>query len=434
MDPTTVGIIGLLVMFLLMATGLPIGFCFITVGFSGIICLSGWHTAINTLARMPFTWMTQYVFTCVPLFILMGLVVANTGIAEDLFEVGHKWVGRIKGGLAMATTLGVGAFSAVSGSSTACAATMSAICYPEMKRKNYSNALSTGCIAAGGGIDLMIPPSLGFVLYGIITEASIGKLLIAGIIPGILQVGSFLVAIYLLVKFKPQHAPIMDDARYTWMQKIASLRKLWSTALLFILVMGGIYLGWVTANEASAVGAAGAIILTMLQRRLTWKNLKQTLIMTSSVTAMITILVIGAMVFSVFLTLSGLPNYLAQILTNFQSQWAIVLIILLLYIPLGMVMDATAMIVLTLPLYQPFLMAAGIDLIWFGVLVILCVEIGLISPPVGLNVYTVKGVIKEVPMETIFRGMVPFLIADFLVLALLYLFPWFSLFLPRMMG
>ena len=198
--------------------------------------------------------------------------------------------------------------------------------------------------------------------------------------------------------------------------------------------MGGIYWGWVTANEASAVGAAGAIILTMAQRRLTWKNFKQTLIMTSSVTAMITILVIGAMVFSVFLTLSGLPNYLAQILTNFKSQWAIVLIILLLYIPLGMVMDATAMIVLTLPLYQPFLMAAGIDLIWFGVLVILCVEIGLISPPVGLNVYTVKGVVKEVPMGTIFRGMVPFLIADFVVLALLYLFPWFSLFLPRMMG
>ena len=207
MDPTTIGIIGFLVMFILMTTKLPIGFCFITVGFSGIICLSGWHTAINTLARMPFTWMTQYVFTCVPLFILMGLVVANTGIAEDLFDMGHKWVGRIKGGLAMATTLGVGAFSAVSGSSTACAATMSAICYPEMKRKNYSDALSTGCIAAGGGIDLMIPPSLGFVLYGIITEASIGKLLIAGIIPGIIQVGSFLVAIYLLVKFKPRACP-----------------------------------------------------------------------------------------------------------------------------------------------------------------------------------------------------------------------------------
>jgi tripartite ATP-independent transporter DctM subunit len=434
MDPATVGIIGFVVMFILMALGLPIGFSFITVGFAGLVWLSGLHAAISALARVPYTWITQYVFTCVPLFILMGMVLANTGIAKDLFDVGHKWVGRVKGGLAMATTLGVGAFGAVCGSSTACAATMGSICYPEMKRKNYSDSLATGCIAAGAGIDLMIPPSLGFVIYGIITEESIGKLLIAGIIPGILQIGSFLLAIYLLVSFKPHHAPIQDDQRFTWMQKIASLRNLWPTALLFCLVMGGIYLGWFSANEASAVGAAGAIILTLVQRRLTWKNFKQTLLMTSSITVTITMLLIGAMLFSAFMSVSGLPRYLADILSNFSSPSAVVLIILLLYIPLGMVMDSTSMIVLTLPLYQPYLTAAGINLIWFGVLVIMCIEIGLISPPVGLNVFTVKAVVKEVPMATIFRGMVPFLMAHVVIITLLYLVPWFSLYLPRLMG
>lgn len=433
MEPTTIGILGLVLLFILMALGLPLGFDFLTVGFLGMICLSGLDTAIMTMARVPFTWMTQYVFTCVPLFILMGLIVANTGIASDLFDVGNKWVGRLKGGLAMATTLGVGAFSAVSGSSTACTATMSAICYPEMKRRKYSGSLATGCIAAGGGIDLMIPPSLGFVLYGIMTGESIGKLLIAGIIPGIIQVGSFLLAIYLLVRWKPQHAPIQVDERYTWKEKFASLNKLLSTFILFMGVMGGIYLGWFTANEASAVGAAGAVIVTLVQRRLTWENLKETLTVTTGVTTMITVLVAGAMTFSCFLTLSGLPQYLATFLGQFQNPTTIALLIILMYIPLGMMMDATSMIVLTLPIYQPFLVAAGVDLIWFGVMVIMAVEIALIMPPIGMNVYTVKAVVKEVPMEIIFRGMIPFLIADVVVLIILFAFPWFSVYLPKLM-
>jgi tripartite ATP-independent transporter DctM subunit len=211
------------------------------------------------------------------------------------------------------------------------------------------------------------------------------------------------------------------------------LKKLWSTILLFLLVMGGIYLGWFTPNEASAIGAAGALLLTLLQRRLKWKNFNQVLFQTSGITAVICVLVVGAMLMSLFLTISGLPQRLAQILGYFQSPTTVALAILLLYIPLGMMMDATSMIVLTLPIYQPFLVANGINLVWFGVCVIMCVEIALIMPPIGLNVYTVKGVIKGVPMETIFRGMVPFLIADVVVLILLFCFPWFSLFLPQLM-
>jgi C4-dicarboxylate transporter DctM subunit len=434
MDPAVIGVMGLLVLFGLMALGLPIGFCFLTVGFLGTAWLVGVDAALNALARVPLTWLTQYIFTCVPLFIAMGLILAQAGIARDLFDVGYKWLGRLRGGLAMATTLGVGAFSAVSGSSTACAATMSAVCFPEMKRNRYSSALATGCIAAGAGFGIMIPPSLGFILYGIITSESIGKLLIAGILPGFIQVGSFLIAIYLLVRLRPHHAPLKFNEPIPWMEKFRSLKKLRATIFLFGLVMGGIYLGWFTPNEASAIGAAGALLLTFLQRRLTWRNLSQALLQTASITTMISILVVGAMMMSVFLALSGLPYRLAEILSQLQSPTSIVFCILLLYIPLGMMMDAVSMIVLTLPIYQPFLVANDINLIWFGVLVIMTAEIALITPPVGMNAFVVKGVVKEVPIETIFRGMVPFLIVDFMVLTLLFLWPSLSLFLPSLMN
>jgi C4-dicarboxylate transporter DctM subunit len=434
MDPAVIGVMGLLVLFGLMALGLPIGFCFLTVGFLGTAWLVGVDAALNALARVPLTWLTQYIFTCVPLFIAMGLILAQAGIARDLFDVGYKWLGRLRGGLAMATTLGVGAFSAVSGSSTACAATMSAVCFPEMKRNRYSSSLATGCIAAGAGFGIMIPPSLGFILYGIITSESIGKLLIAGILPGFIQVGSFLIAIYLLVRLRPHHAPLKFNEPIPWMEKFRSLKKLRATIFLFGLVMGGIYLGWFTPNEASAIGAAGALLLTFLQRRLTWRKLSQALLQTASITTMISILVVGAMMMSVFLALSGLPYRLAEILSQLQSPTSIVFCILLLYIPLGMMMDAVSMIVLTLPIYQPFLVANDINLIWFGVLVIMTAEIALITPPVGMNAFVVKGVVKEVPIETIFRGMVPFLIVDFMVLTLLFLWPSLSLFLPSLMN
>ena len=434
MDPALVAIIGLFVLFGLMVLGLPVAFCFLAVGFSGIAWLSGFDAAISALARVPLTWITQYVFTCVPLFIAMGLIVANTGIATDLFNAGFKWTARVPGGLAMGTTIGAGAFGAVTGSSTACAATMCVVCYPEMKRKRYTDALSTGCIAGASGVGLMIPPSLGFIVYGIMMDQSIGRLFIAGILPGIMQVGSFLIAIYLLVRLKPDHAPLKIEEPIAWMEKIRSLEKLWPILLLFLLVMGGIYLGWFTANESAAIGAAGALLLALLMRRLTWRNLKQSLLQTASITAILCMLLAGAMLLSVFLAISGLPHRLAQFLGYFQSPMTVTVLMLLLYIPLGMALDSVSMLVLTLPIYQPFLAAAGIDTIWFGVLVVMCVEIGLITPPTGMSVFTVAGVVKEVPMGTIFRGVVPFLIADVVVLILLFFIPWLSLFLPHLMG
>jgi len=433
MDPTLVGVIGLFALLGLMVLGLPVAFSFLVVGFSGIAWLSGFDTAINSLARVSLTWTTQYVFTCVPLFIAMGLIVANTGIATDLFNAGFKWTARVPGGLAMGTVIGAGAFGAVTGSSTACAATMCVVCYPEMKRKRYTDALSTGCIAGASGVGLMIPPSLGFIVYGIMMDESIGRLFIAGILPGIMQVGSFLIAIYLLVRLKPEHAPLKIEKPIPWSEKFRSLEKLWPILLLFLLVMGGIYLGWFTANESAAIGAAGALLLAFLMRRLTWGNLKKSLLQTASITAILSMLVAGAMLLSVFFALSGLPHRLAEFLGYFQSPLSVMVLILLLYIPMGMVMDSVSMLVLTLPIYQPFLVAAGVDTIWFGVLVIMCVQIGLVTPPTGMSVFTVAGVVKEVPMGTIFRGTMPFLIANIVILILLFCFPWFSLLLPQLM-
>lgn len=433
MDPSIVGALGLAALFALIALGLPIGFAFMAVGFGGAAYLAGMNSALAAVARIPFTWINEYVFTCVPLFVLSGFVIAKTGVATDLFTVGNKWLGRLPGGLAMATTTAVGFFSAVSGSSTACVATMSATCYPEMKRHKYHDSLATGCIAAGGGIDLMIPPSLGFVIYGIMSEESIGKLFIAGIIPGMIQILSFFLVIYLVVRLNPELAPLRETRFISWADKIRSLGSLWVIIVLFVLVIGGIYFGFFTPIEAGAISSAGALLLTLATGRLSWGNLLQSLLDTASVTVIIFMLLVGAMVFNVFLTLSNLPQAVAGLLNSVGSPMAGLALILLLYIPLGMVMDATGMIVLTVPLYLPFLSSNGINLIWFGVLLMMMVEIGLITPPVGMNVFVVQGVIKKVPMQMIFRGMVPFLIADLVVLSLLVTFPQFSLFLPNLM-
>lgn len=433
MDPSVVGLIGFILLFALIALGLPIGFAFLTVGFLGSAYLAGLNSALAALARIPFTWINEYVFTCVPLFVLSGFLIAKTGVATELFNVGNKWLGRLPGGLAMATTAAVGFFSAVSGSSTACVATMSTTCYPEMKRHKYHDSLATGCIAAGGGIDLMIPPSLGFVIFGIMSEESIGKLFIAGIVPGIMQILSFFLVIYLVVKLRPELAPLRDREFISWGEKLKSLSRLWIILVLFLLVIGGIYLGLFTPIEAGAISSAGALLITVVTRRLTWRSLLESLSDTAGVTVIIFVLLIGAMVFNVFLTLSNLPQAVAALLNKAGTPTLGLALILLLYVPLGMVMDATAMIVLTVPLYLPFLTGNGISLIWFGVLLMMMVEIGLITPPVGMNVYVVRGVVRQVPMEVIFRGMLPFLIANVVVLALLISFPQLSLFLPNLM-
>ena len=433
MTPPVIGGLGLLALFFLMAVRMPVGISFLLVGCAGIGTLTGWDIAFSSLARIPYTWASAYVFSCVPLFILMGMVFSKSGIAADLYRAAYYWFGRLPGGLLLASIAGCGGFAAVSGSSTAGAAAMGAICYPEMRKYNYDRGLAAGAIAAGGTLGIMIPPSLGFIIYGILTEQSIGKLFMAGVVPGILELLLFMAAIVILVSMKPALAPA-SEFKITWKQKITSLVDVWPVLAVFLLILGGIYVGVFTPIEAGGIGAAGSIILTVFMRRFTWKTFISACQETIHITAMIFLLFMGAMVFNVFMTLSHLPQSISVMFNSIGSPQLLVIFILLLFFPLGCFLDVTSMLILTWPLFLPSLQHAHIDLIWFGVLAVLCAEIAMLTPPVGMNVFVVKGVVRDVSLEKVFLGVVPFLVADFILLLLLYLVPQCSLFLPRLMG
>lgn len=432
MSPPVVGILGLIALLLIMTTGMPIGVSFLLVGFIGTAFLSGLDVAFAGLARIPYTWGSAYVFSCVPLFIFMGVIFSKSGIAADLYKSAYCWLGRMPGGLALASIAGCGGFSAVSGSSTAGAATMGSICYPEMMKYNYSETMASGVIAAGGTLGIMIPPSLGFIIYGILTEKSIGQLFIAGIIPGLLEVFFYFITVFIMVRLKPSLAPAAP-VEVTFKQKMVSLVPIWPVFGIFILVLGGIYLGIFTPTEAGGIGAGASIILTVFIGRFTLKTFLEACIETINITTMIFLLFMGAMVFNIFLTLSNLPQALGSLLSTVGSPQALVIIILLCYFPLGCFLDVTSMFILTLPLFLPGLLNANINLVWFGVLAVRSCEIALLTPPIGMNVFVVKAVIKDISLEKVFLGVIPFLIADFILLALLYLIPQLSLFLPQLM-
>lgn len=433
MTPPVVGSIGLVFLFLLMAIRMPIGISFLLIGALGTAALTSGDIALASLARIPYTWASAYVFSCVPLFILMGMIFSKSGIAADLYKAAHHWFGRLPGGLLLASIAGCGGFAAVSGSSTAGAAAMGAICYPEMRKYDYDKGLAAGAIAAGGTLGIMIPPSLGFIVYGILTEQSIGKLFMAGVVPGIMEISFFMLAVIILVMFKPSLAPV-STFRITWQEKFSSLVEVWPVLLIFVMIIGGIYLGIFTPIEAGGIGAAGSLVVSLGMRRLTRKAFTEACLETIHITAMIFLLFMGAMVFNIFMTLSHLPQTISGMFTSIGSPRLLVAFILLLFFPLGCFLDVTSMLVLTLPLFLPSLHHAGVNLIWFGVLAVLCAEIAMLTPPVGMNVFVVKGVVREVPLEKIFLGVVPFLVANFILLLLLFFIPQLSLSLPRLMG
>ncbi len=433
MTPPVVGCIGLVFLFLLMAIRMPIGISFLLVGSLGTAVLTSGDIALAALARIPYSWASAYVFSCVPLFILMGMIFSKSGIATDLYRAAHHWLGRLPGGLLLASIAGCGGFAAVSGSSTAGAAAMGAICYPEMRKYNYDKGLAAGAIAAGGTLGIMIPPSLGFIVYGILTEQSIGKLFMAGVIPGILELLLFMAAIVILVKAKPYLAPA-SEFKITWGQKFASLVEVWPVLVVFLLILGGIYIGVFTPIEAGGIGAAGSIVLSIAKRRFTREIFVSACLETIQITAMIFLLFMGAMVFNVFMTLSHLPQSISAMFSAVGSPRLLVIFILLLFFPLGCFLDVTSMLILTLPLFLPSLHNAQVNLVWFGVLAVLCAEIAMLTPPVGMNVFVVKGVVRDVSLEKVFIGVVPFLVADFVLLLLLYLVPQCSLYLPLLMG
>ena len=432
MNAQFVGIAGLFILFLLMALRMPIGIAFLLSGAIGIGVLSGFDVAFSVISRIPYEWASSYIFSCVPLFIFMGMIFSKSGIASDLYKAAYYWFGKLPGGLALASLSGCGGFAAVSGSSTAGAATMAAFCYPEMKKFNYDKSLASGSIAAGGTLGIMIPPSLGFIIYGIITEQSIGKLFLAGIIPGILQLLFYFLVVIVYVKLKPDAAPQVP-INITFKEKLKVLIPIWPVLIIFLFVLGGIYLGFFTPTEAGGVGAAASLLLVIFLKRLNFKAFIETCVDTINITAMIFMLFMGAMVFNIFMTLSDLPALIGKVLGNIHSPEMLVIVILLILFPLGCFLEVTSLFILTLPLFLPALLHAKINLIWFGVLTVRCAEISLLTPPIGMNVFVVKGVIKELPVEKIFLGVVPFLISDIIMLSLLFLFPKISLFIPYLM-
>lgn len=432
MTPLTVGFIGIIILFLFLFLGMPIGIAMGMVGFAGFAYLRGFDSALGVLTTVPYTTFASYTFSVVPLFILMGAFCFHAGLSKDLYNTVYRWLGHLRGGLAMATVGGCAGFAAVSGSSVATAATMGTVALPEMERYGYDPALATGSVAAGGTIGILIPPSVGLIVYGIIAEQSIGRLFLAGFIPGILEAVFYIVTIFIMCRINPRLGP--PGASSSWVEKIGALKNTWIVLLLFFLVLGGLYFGIFTPTEAAGVGAFGAFIFASGRGKLGWHAFKDSLLETLRNTAMILIIVLGAMILGYFLAISRVTFVIADTIAGLELNRYIVLTSILVFLLfLGTVLDAPAMILLVTPIFYPLATKLGFDPIWFGIIIVRMCEMALITPPVGLNVFVIKGVAKDVPMYTIFRGIIPFLIADILHVVLLIVFPQLSLFLPSMM-
>ena len=432
MTPLTVGIIGICILLVLLFSRMPIGFVMGLVGFAGFAYLAGLEGGLGVLRTVVYSTFADYNLSVIPLFILMGSFCYFAGLSKDLYDTVHSWLGQLRGGLAMATVGACAGFAAISGSSLATAATMGMVALPEMKRYKYDDRLATGAVAAGGTIGILIPPSIILILYGIITEQSIGRLFLAGFIPGVLEAVFYMVTIYLLCKSNPLMGP--PGPRTSFLGKITSLKTSWIVLALFVLVIGGIYLGVFSPTEAAGVGAFGAFVFGLARKRLGWQAFKNSLVDTGKTTAMVFIIILGAMVLGYFLAVSRIPFELADSVSALVvNRYVILVLILLVYLVLGCVMDSMAIMLLITPIFFPLAMSLGFNPIWFGILITRVTEIGLITPPVGLNVYIIRGVAKDVPMQTIFQGIIPFLIADICEVALLISVPQLSLFLPGLM-
>jgi len=418
-DPVIVGLVGTGGLFVLLALGMPIAFALMLVGFSGISYLASVQAALPVVASTVYEVAAYYPYTVIPLFIVMGGFAGSSGLTRDLYGAFEKWLRRLPGGLGIATIAACAGFSAVSGSSVATAAAMGTVALPEMKRYGYHPRLATGSVAAGGTLGFLIPPSIGFVVYGMLTEQSIGKLLVAGVFPGLLLAAAYVGIIVLLVRLNPKLAPARPET-VSWGEKFTALLGVWEPLLLFAIVMGGIYMGFFTPTEAGAVGATVLFLVALVKGKLTWTNLVQALQEATRISVMVLFLVAGANVFSYFLALSTIPMRVASWAGDLAvSPYVIHVVILLVYLMLGCFLDAISMMVLTMPVIYPVITGLGFNPIWFGVMAVLMMEAGLITPPMGLNVFTVAGVAGDVPVESIFRGVLPFLLAIFVVVALI---------------
>ena len=427
-----IGILGIIALFLLLAMRMYIGMAMLLVGFLGYCLIMGVTPGLGLLSLVPYSAGSSYMLSVIPLFVLMGQFAYLSGISGDIYKTVYSWLGSLPGGLAMATVVGCAGFSAVSGSSLATGATMGTVAIPEMTKYGYDPKLTTGCVAAGGTLGILIPPSIGFVIYGILTEQSIGKLFMAGILPGIMLALLFITTIAVQCKINPAMGP--PGEQVSLRNRILSLGGIWGMLTLFILVMGGIYIGVFTPTEAAGVGAFGAFLIALLKGRLSYKNLMQALLDSGKTTAMLFLIIIGAELFSKFLGATMLPMLLADYVGDLPLNRNVILIfIIFTYLLLGCVMDCIAIMILTTPIIFPVITALGFDPIWYGVIMVVVLEIGLITPPVGLNVFVIRGVSGEIELGTIFMGILPFLGACFAAIVLLVLFPGIALYIPNLM-
>ncbi|MEZ5604008.1 MAG: TRAP transporter large permease [Burkholderiaceae bacterium] len=415
----------------LLLAGVPIAFAMIMVGVAGIVSVIGLDPALSLLGQIPVSQTTSYELSVVPMFILMGNFVARSGIANDLYDACNAMVGHRRGGLAMATIVACGGFAAVCGSAIATAATFSRIAHPSMRRYGYDEGLAAAAICAGGTLGILIPPSVIMVIYGVMTGTDVAKLFIAGLVPGVLAIALYMLTVQLIVWRKPAAGP--RGERVPASQALSALGRVWPVLVLFALVIGGLYFGAFTATEGGAVGAAGAFFFALWRGRLSWRVILDCAIETARTTGSLFAILIGALLFSQFMNFAGLPNALKDAVTAFGVEPLLVIfMILLLYIVLGTFFEELSMILLTVPIFHPLVVHLGFDPIWFGVVIVMVVELGMISPPVGMNLFVVQSMLKT-PITTLWRWIAPFVAADIVRLAIVVLVPPIVLFLPRLM-
>jgi C4-dicarboxylate transporter DctM subunit len=431
MSPETVGIYGFIVLFALMAAGLPIGVAMGMVGFFGLMLILPAQAALAKMAIAPYDLVSSYTFATLPLFLLMGHVLLATGQGGTLFSVTKKWFGRVAGGLAMATVAGCAAFGAVCASSIATAVTLGLVAIPEMKKAKYDGGFANGTVAAGGTIGSLIPPSGFMIIYGILTENSIAKLFVGGIIPGIIVSISYIIMIGIRCLIKPELGP--PGEKVSMIDKVRTLWEIWEIILLGAVSIGGLLLGIFTSTEAGAVGAFGAFLSAIARRKLTWAKTKEAILETMKTAGMIYAVMIGATLFNYFMAASNLPEHLFNWITSFQlSPMGVMTFLVIIYIVMGALMDETSTQLLTIPIFYPLILKLGFDPIWFGVLQARLLQIGMIAPPVGINVFVIAGLDKTVPMATVYKGVIPFLFMDMITLAVFMIWPQTILWLPSL--
>jgi tripartite ATP-independent transporter DctM subunit len=432
MSTDAVAILGFVTLFVLMLLRVPVGMAMGLVGVTGFSYLVNGDAALKIVGHTSMRTVTDYTFGVIPMFLLMGAFVSNSGMSRELFRAANAFLGHLKGGLGIATIAACAGFAAISGSSVATAATFSTVAYPEMRRFNYPQSFATGVIAAGGTLGAMLPPSTVLAVYGIITEQDIGKLFIAGILPGALAATMYITTVAIIGAARPGFLP--SGPRTPWRERLSALRDIWATLLLFCFVIGGLYGGLFTPTEAGGMGAGGAFIIGVLRGRLNRADIRRSLLQATRTAAAVFTVLIGALLFGYFLTVTQTPQKVTAFLTGLGiGSYGVLGLIMLMYLVLGCLMDALAMVILTVPIIFPVIKELGFDPIWFGVIIVMTVELGLIHPPVGMIVFVIKSVIQDVTFATIFRGVLPFIITDLLRLIILIAFPIIALFLPSRM-